>query len=152
MRVNFISRRYFPPETISILEDFICLLCNKKGHVAQSLFRNTLLECSIISKASAKGHLSGSHYTLSNSKLGPIQHTTSRAEISQSWPEGLFQCSRVLGSRPRVMMSAHCIEVINSIIHRPASFWIDILMKRSGVYSTPPAKTIQCICCTALDQ
>ncbi|KAG7224227.1 hypothetical protein INR49_015116 [Caranx melampygus] len=38
------------------------------------------------------------------------QHATSRAEISQSWPEGLFQCSVAFGSRPTVMMSAHCIE------------------------------------------
>lgn len=71
-----------------------------------------------------------------------MQHASSRTEISHSWPERLFQCSRTFGSRPRAMMSAHCVEVTHSIIHKRASFWVNILTDRFEVYSTAPVKAV----------
>lgn len=99
--------------------------------------------CLTVSKPSVKASLSLCHIML-------IAWTDSahHQQGSQYWPEGLFQCSGVLGSSPGVMMSAHCIEVTNSIIHRHASFWINILTARFGVYSSASAKTI---CCAGLD-
>lgn len=38
------------------------------------------------------------------SQPGMIKHITSRAEISRSWPEGLFRYSKEFGSRPTVTM------------------------------------------------
>lgn len=133
-QVNFISittpQKQFQPRwwlkrRYVISSDMLHNHKKKKGKVkVKKKKSNTLLQCSITSKASAKTPLSVSHCIISCSQLQPMQHTTS---ISQSWPEGLFQCGRAFGSRPRVMMSAHCTEVMDSIIHKDASLWINIL-------------------------
>lgn len=59
----------------------------------------------------------------------------------RSWPEGLFQYSVTFGFRPRAMMSALRTEVTNSIIHKHASLWINILTNGFGVYSSAQVQT-----------
>lgn len=134
-----------PPRNNLNLTLFTCyvirsdMLCNHFQTMSEVKGRHpATVQYYIYSKSSAKGP----PIVISSSQRDPMRHTTSRTKISQPWPEGLFQCSEAFGSRPRVMMSAHCIEVTNSIIHKLASFWINILTHRLGVYSTAPVKAV----------